>query len=134
MEDARRETYAELEKLSQRMTGAIAYLHNALSKAEQAMTHEALTLALMVAEKVIAQKISDDTDSLISTVVAASEVLDGNQPLRIVCNSNNAERLHGILDDLSVNIGVVGVAVEEDPVWTAEISCCIRAYQIWMLA
>ena len=114
MEDARRETYEELEKLSQRMTGAIAYLHNALSKAEKSMTHEALALALMVAEKIVSRKIAEDTEALISTVVSTSEVLEGNAPLRIVCNTHNAERLRSIFDDLSVNIGVEGVAVEED--------------------
>ena len=104
----------EIERLSQRLEGAVDYLRKALQQAESAQIRDSVRLGLMIAEKVIGAAVHDSPDFLAALVTTAIEAAEGAEPLTIVSSPATAARLRALWADQDVASRLGPVNIAED--------------------
>lgn len=118
LEEAQRELREEREKIAgiRKLADTVfSDLREAFAQTETSRCKDEIRLALMIAEKIVRRELFQNHESLASAVARAIESAEGNEPISIVCSPETAAKLRSMLSDLSRDLQIETIQVEEDP-------------------
>lgn len=104
----------ERAKLQERLEGAVEAFHQALERAEEVATKDALRLGLMVAERLTRYTLAKKPEALAASLVAAVGKMEGDGEVKVVASEDLAEALSGRTAEIMEELRVSGFEVEVD--------------------
>lgn len=104
----------ERAKLAERLEGAVEAFHQALERAEEVATRDALRLGLMVAERLTRFTLANKPEALAASLVASVGRMEGDGEVRVVTSPDLAEILSSRTAEIMEELRVSGFQVEVD--------------------
>jgi flagellar biosynthesis/type III secretory pathway protein FliH len=113
-EEAEAKHQRTIEKLQKEMDGVVRAMRSGLDRAELDSDRDAVRLGILVAEHVLRRRLTEDAESIASSLTASAEELEGMEPLTIACGPDGAETVRDHLTALQETLQIAGIQVEED--------------------